>query len=157
MISIEVTFIGIFTDAQKDKIKNAITLWEKALDSDYFKKLVLAFRFSQTNDSSQKVYDTYTAVKDKKVSYAVSYAESGSEIAVTDLATNITTIDADYFDKQDVFQCIETLSHEYSHTSEGGGYKHSYFYSRWLPWTWNRPQSVPYALGQIISDIARTL
>ena len=151
MITIKGVLGEGFDMIQAKRVVDAISIWEQVLNSPEFKDLVLKARFSQTNETSQKIFDTYTAVQDKTAKYEINRVPNGSETAATNTVTGVTTLQVIWINKASVYDLVNTIAHEYSHTPEGGGYVHSYL--GWGPWR-NRAWSVPYQLGDIVQRIA---
>jgi hypothetical protein len=146
-----------FTPDQRTKITRAIGLWQEAWNSSDFATQVQSAQFTQTNDDALKVYQTITAVKNKTFKLEINNVPNGSETAATNTVTGVTTIQALYLDRAMVFDLVNTFSHEYTHTPEGGDYKHSKYYSRWVPYLKLRPWSTPYQIGDITQAIALKL
>lgn len=152
-----ITVKGVLGDGfdmfQSKKICDAIEKCESIFNNKAFMSLVCGAEFTQTNDSAIKVYETIMAIPDKLFKICLNNIPNGSETAATNTVTGITSLQIEYIDKCSLKDLINTLMHEYTHTPEGGGYTHSYLYSRWIPYLKLRPWSVPYQVGDIAESL----
>jgi hypothetical protein len=160
-VTISVNFTGVFTEAQKSKINAAVKEWAQNWSTVDFKNKVRNFSyygtvnsFSQTSDSNEVVYGKIMGAISKHVTYAINSVANGSETAATNTSTGLTTLQVLYLDHASMPELENTLSHEYTHTPEGGSYTHSYLCTRWMPWTLVRPYSVPYGVGSITEEMS---
>lgn len=161
MFKISATLDETYTMIQAHRVLRAIEIWTAVWNTPEFKDRVLSSSFTQTDvKTGEAVYEAITALgENAHAMYALDPEDNGSETARTDTVTGITTIDVRWLSPEtaDLYDLVNTLSHEFTHTPQGGSFTHSAYYSRFVPYLSGRPFSVPYLVGDITEEIARTM
>lgn len=162
MFKISATLGEKYNMVQAHRVINAIEIWCYVWNLPEFKDRVLNYSwrrnwflrgssFTQNSLSNEAVYTAITALgENTHAMYDLDPENNGTETARTDTVTGITTIDERWLDPNvaDMLDLVNTLSHEFTHTPQGGSFTHSYLN------TPTRPYSVPYGIGNLTEEIA---
>lgn len=164
MISIK--SFGNATEPQAARIQGAVSIWDRVWQTEDFRQAVLNFRggpnsygFTQQNKTNHVVYETIMAhfQTGLEVRYAINQVPNGSETATTNVSSGLTLIESSWINTSTLYQLVDTLSHEFCHTPQGGCFKHSYLSRDWKPPFSLRANSAPYGIGNITAVLAKKL
>ena len=152
---IKITDYGNATQDQLLKLNTALGMVNiTVLPSNIFKQKVLSATFTETTDTNQQVYDKITG-QDIEISvsfYLPSWWQrmkqrfSGLAVVAAECGGGEVTFNATVFENNSIYDLAGTLLHEASHAI---GYTHDF-----NP-TPDRPKSVPYQLGDIVTLIVQ--
>lgn len=152
-----------WTPARREKAHAAARVLETVLNSNEFSRRLENRRNLQRTEGlssaeilqiirSGKTLSSLRAGDDaisKSIALALSVAPATTEYAsfdgFTDLGAGIIYTRKEWFDTQSICQLAGLFAHEYMHVV---GFSHATFYHPWLR------QSVPYALGDMVTELA---
>jgi hypothetical protein len=147
---------------------NYQALFQQAFDrvqaiwaTEEFKRRVLATRFHHYRHNDDRdpnvVFTKVTAAHPKQLIYYLC-AYDDNAYATTDQSDGKTCVFKSYMEGEgkSANALVNTLSHEFTHTRDGGLYMHPVSGSRLLGGG-GREMTVPYAVGNITEDIASAM
>jgi hypothetical protein len=151
-----------FQPAQEEKYNEAIALVKKVVGTEAFRDQVLNYtyngvkQFANNNGlTNAQIYQTIldaaerlTPAKNNIMDVGVKlYYEDSSTVGYTSGSISYINVNTKFFDKYTASSVASNLFHEWLHKV---GYGHD------VAATTARPHSVPYAVGYIVGDIARS-
>jgi len=142
-----------FSEDEKGIVTEAASRWKAAWATVDFKTQLINHKLERTQGlSNQKLYEKIMSANPKHANYALTADPNHSETAVT--SGSITRLQKNWLDGSKgpaINRLVNTLAHEYTHTTEGGLFTHPY-YQRLFG-----KNSVPIVVGNITESIAEKL
>lgn len=143
-----------FTDEEKAQVQEACNRWRSVWASDDFRAQVQHAKFQATDDSSALVYQKIMQANPKHANYVLTTGSNGSETAISNNVSGITCLHRSWLASttgDQLNRLVNTISHEYTHTAEGGKYFHAYFQRLW------GKNAVPLLVGNLTETIANKM
>lgn len=147
-VPVRLTALTNFSAQDENKIRDAAELLERVLNSDELKSQVLAYEFK--DDSGLTNEQIYVALMSRVVEfdlelYKPPFWRRWSVVGYTNPGSPRIYLNRYYFNSFELADIAANLAHEWMHKL---GFGHDY-----KP-TARRPQSVPYAVGRMVGEIA---
>lgn len=139
-----------FSEDEKGVVDEAVRRWRAVWATDDFKTQLVNHKLDRTQGlSNLQVYEKIMSANPKHANYALTADPKHSETAIT--SGSITRLQQLWLDGSKgapINRLVNTLAHEYTHTTEGGSFTHPY-YQRIFG-----KNSVPIVVGDITESIA---
>jgi hypothetical protein len=143
-----------FTAEQQKRVSDACDRWKFIWAMPEFRDEVCKRKFAGTNDDGITVYKNIMTANPKHRNFAITDTRHGKETAITHETEQITRLQSYWVSPggASLNALTNTVAHEYTHTKEGGSYKHKHFQL-----FGSGPESVPVEVGTITETIADRL
>ncbi len=157
-----------FTNSDLEKLNKAIFILEKVMNSDYLKNLILTFQYKGMSQFHQNNglmnfevlnlimsgAESLNPIKDTTMNFDLTMYRSFNPFSkvkgYTKPDTNRIWINSKYYRKSSwtAADVAGNLAHEWLHKL---GFTHDYYHNE------DRRFSVPYAIGYLVRDMAKTM
>lgn len=152
-----IDLFGPWTEERKQKLTSAVTALEAAMNSVEFKEAFMNTEFKQLPSDQKKMtkeelfeevmspplFNYHIRHKSwwKRFTSAIGWTADDHSTKGLDIFTYV-----DVFDRMSVVELASHIGHEMTHLK---GFSHSF------KWTRERDDSLPYAVGRIISQVSK--
>jgi hypothetical protein len=154
MLTVKINSANNFTAVELVKLKSAAVLLEQVVNSQDFKERVLTYPFINTDGlTNQQIYNLIMSGRevlnnavDNELDIDVTmYYSLRGVIGYTYPNILRTWMNRRFFKKFNAAGVASNLAHEWCHKI---GFDHSFYYTN------NRKNSVPYAIGYMVEELA---
>lgn len=148
-MKIKIIGLNNFDEKEVSAIRNSVMRGEPVINSDIFKKMVLAGSYTENRNMSR--FEIYEMIMGGTIIHSLpqgemqlditGYKENSSSIGYTNMYGLKTYFNRVFLDKYNESEIFHNIVHEYCHTL-------GFYHREW----WHKSKSVPYKVGYMVLD-----